>query len=146
MFNVGSEAAAIPSKSFPTNHPLPTFDQKTPPRFVGDPLQQFNKFFASDSSFVPLTQGDSILGMKVREAKSTCCAVRRIMANYLVNICQHLATVWQNCVKMTQMLPTFCHTVCHTVCHAYATFFIHKRMLYSASGRCANRRVRRRKT
>jgi DnaJ-class molecular chaperone len=36
-------------------------------QFVGDPLQQFNKFFASDSSFVPLTQGESLLGMKVRE-------------------------------------------------------------------------------
>jgi len=36
-------------------------------QFVGDPLQQFNKFFASDSSFVPLTQGETLLGMKVRE-------------------------------------------------------------------------------
>jgi DnaJ-class molecular chaperone len=36
-------------------------------QYVGDPLQQFSTFFASDSSFVPLTQGDSLLQMKVRE-------------------------------------------------------------------------------
>jgi DnaJ-class molecular chaperone len=35
-------------------------------QYVGDPLAQFQSFFASDSCFVPLTAGD-LLPMKVRE-------------------------------------------------------------------------------
>jgi DnaJ-class molecular chaperone len=39
-------------------------------QYVGDPLQQFTGFFASDSCFVPLTAGD-LLPMKVREPPRT---------------------------------------------------------------------------
>lgn len=78
MFALTAEAFDVLSdlqkKSIYDEYGLQVFEEGTLCRgvkipgyqYVGDPLKQFQQFFASDSAFVPLTSGDG-LGMKRRE-------------------------------------------------------------------------------